>query len=615
MDLVIECFLRVRSGQRLDQAVVKDSLNVPSVVDCELECLRSRFFTCRIFSYRYGPAVIGGPLDNCQLSDWPFVELDSRRDLVEDVGYELYERGSYGHGCEVDRRPPRPPSYIPPVNNDRVPPPPQGPNKPTDELCYVGYGGPARLLPSSIRSSMRVPTEQDCKTECSRARDKFLFYCTAISFRSDSVRHHDGGPNCLLSDIDQRDLRPGLDYVHQEDHWMFAWNSLDPRCDPHSNPQTIGHYQDHFQDHLIPGPGGPEVWQRFTVSGRPCRYGTFCAENREAGFWSCELEGGDAGSFDYCCRPGHQCGYSEGFNYPWCYVGSAARDQWRPCSDRYFPYRGHPHGGPQSFPPRIPEGPNGPHHGPNGPYQGHNHPNGPYQGPNGPHEGPNGPQGPHGDPYGPPRYWPVAYLHAEGPPNSTVISPGDKQPALLLTKYDSQEGFDNYIDVNRYNYGKKMILFSPSKKNNTDIMNGSRFNSTQTHDLVRMDMKTGGSKTNQDSNKDKVLFEIVDEKDDLSSSEIINGGGDESVDLSLKASDNRRATINKLQPRLVRNDADKNKRPEVMERSVPKVWSWRDNDSDDQLPGPVEFRRKTIPRMAFVTATREVPMSITKVNK
>nr|CAD7263614.1 unnamed protein product [Timema shepardi] len=525
MDLVIECFLRVRSGQRLNQAVVKDSLNVPFVVDCELECLR------------YGPAVIGGPLDNCQLSDWPFVELDSRRDLVEDVGYELYERGSYGHGCEVDRRPPRPPSYIPPVNNDRVPPPPppQGPNKPTDELCYVGYGGPARLLPSSIRSSLRVPTEQDCKTECSRARDKFLFYCTAISFRSDSVRHHDGGPNCLLSDIDQRDLRPGLDYVHQEDHWMFAWNSLDPRCDPHSNPQTIGHYQDHFQDHLIPGPGGPEVWQRFTVSGRPCRYGTFCAENREAGFWSCELEGGDAGSFDYCCRPGHQCGYSEGFNYPWCYVGSAARDQWRPCS----------------------------------------------------------------------------------PPNSTVISPGDKQPALLLTKYDSQEGFDNYIDMNRYNYGKKMILFSPSKKNNnnTDIMNGSRFNSTPTHDLVRMDMKTGGSKTNQDSNKDTVLFEIVDEKDDLSSSEINNGGGDESVDLSLKASDNRRATINKLQPRLVRNDVDKNKRPEVMERSVPKVWSWRDNDSDDQLPGPVEFRRKTIPRMAFVTATRDVPMPVTKVNK
>ena len=53
------------------------------------------------------------------------------------------------------------------------------------------------------------------------------------------------------------------------------------------------------------------------MSGRPCRYGTQCIENREAGFWYCELEGGDAGAFDYCCRPGHQCGYSEGYNYPW----------------------------------------------------------------------------------------------------------------------------------------------------------------------------------------------------------------------------------------------------------------------------------------------------------
>jgi hypothetical protein len=60
-----------------------------------------------------------------------------------------------------------------------------------------------------------------------------------------------------------------------------------------------------------------QTWQRFTVSGRPCRYGTQCIENREAGFWYCDLEGGDAGAWDYCCRPGHQCGYSEGYNYPW----------------------------------------------------------------------------------------------------------------------------------------------------------------------------------------------------------------------------------------------------------------------------------------------------------
>lgn len=45
---------------------------------------------------------MSAPLDNCLLSDWPFFELDPRRQLVDDLGYELYERGSYGHGCEIN---------------------------------------------------------------------------------------------------------------------------------------------------------------------------------------------------------------------------------------------------------------------------------------------------------------------------------------------------------------------------------------------------------------------------------------------------------------------------------------------------------------------------------
>jgi len=50
--------------------------------------------------------------------------------------------------------------------------------------CYVGYGGPARLLPIVVRSSLDVPTELDCKAECTRARDTFSFFCTSLSFRS-----------------------------------------------------------------------------------------------------------------------------------------------------------------------------------------------------------------------------------------------------------------------------------------------------------------------------------------------------------------------------------------------------------------------------------------------
>jgi len=48
------------------------------------------------------------------------------------------------------------------------------------------------------------------------------------------------------------------------------------------------------------------------------------------------VDGGEIGSWDYCCRADHPCGYSQGFDYPWCYVGEKV-DQWRTCSDRYYP--------------------------------------------------------------------------------------------------------------------------------------------------------------------------------------------------------------------------------------------------------------------------------------
>ncbi|XP_061381409.1 uncharacterized protein LOC116776099 isoform X2 [Danaus plexippus] len=81
-------------------------------------------------------------------------------------------------------------------------------------------------------------------------------------------------------------------------------------------------------------------WRHYTVSGFPCRRGTACERNVIAGHWACEPEGGEIGSWDYCCAPTHRCGYSEGFRKPWCYVGPAS-DQWRPCSEKYYPYHQH----------------------------------------------------------------------------------------------------------------------------------------------------------------------------------------------------------------------------------------------------------------------------------
>lgn len=57
------------------------------------------------------------------------------------------------------------------------------------------------------------------------------------------------------------------------------------------------------------------VWTSFSVTGRPCKWGTRCSLWKEAGVYSCATEDGD---WDYCCRPDHHCGYSEGYSYPWC---------------------------------------------------------------------------------------------------------------------------------------------------------------------------------------------------------------------------------------------------------------------------------------------------------
>lgn len=58
-----------------------------------------------IFLSRYGSPTIGTPSDNCLLADWPIPEMDPRKHFVEDPGCELYHRGSYGHGCELDKVP------------------------------------------------------------------------------------------------------------------------------------------------------------------------------------------------------------------------------------------------------------------------------------------------------------------------------------------------------------------------------------------------------------------------------------------------------------------------------------------------------------------------------
>lgn len=64
-----------------------------------------------------------------------------------------------------------------------------------------------------------------------------------------------------------------------------------------------------------PASGGS--WRHFTVAGLPCRSDSKCEKNLVTGFYSCEIDGGEIGAWDYCCRDDHPCGYSQGFDYPW----------------------------------------------------------------------------------------------------------------------------------------------------------------------------------------------------------------------------------------------------------------------------------------------------------
>lgn len=53
------------------------------------------------FQFSYGPKTLGSIIDNCQLSDWPVRDMDKERHLIQDNAFEVYERASYGHGCEI----------------------------------------------------------------------------------------------------------------------------------------------------------------------------------------------------------------------------------------------------------------------------------------------------------------------------------------------------------------------------------------------------------------------------------------------------------------------------------------------------------------------------------
>ncbi|XP_011308110.1 uncharacterized protein [Fopius arisanus] len=396
-----ECFWRVRTGFGMPPAVVKKPTRVEGMGECQVQCVHARDFTCRSFVFRYDSSVSGLP--NCYLSDWPAVEIDPHK-MLDMEGAELYERGSFGRGCE--------PHHPIPSPDPTTPSRPALDYKPshTDEAsCYAGYDRPCKLTPYAIILTAKVDSEADCRRRCTVMRENVgrnSAPCMSFSYK---ISGDDIEDNCHMSDVPTRDLRPGLDYTHDEEYSLYVFKELEPKCvpsneyssKPYADPEDPYYYEVTPLDTSKPGesdlgyhypmphdrPSNPQderffyppelmVFNHYTVNGHPCKRGTKCERHPVAGFWSCQTEGSEPDSWEYCCEPSHQCGFSQGSSYPWCYVGGS-RDQWRPCSERYFPYSS------KSRPPR-PGGPSSKCH---------------YE----------------VDCEG--RHWPVAVLHGEAPPS------------------------------------------------------------------------------------------------------------------------------------------------------------------------------------------------------
>ncbi|XP_073813437.1 uncharacterized protein isoform X2 [Musca autumnalis] len=381
-----QCFFRAIDATRFFKSIVRDSLTVRSVGECEMECIKSTKFTCRAFAFRYGQQRHASVIDNCQLSDWPVRDMDKERHLVLDKAFDIFERASYGHGCEIQ-----------PIVDE----------KHKKSFCYLGYGSAAKLLPAAIKKVITTPSEMECKKECIRFRDTTAFKCYSFSYGSRKATF-----NCEMSDLDQTELKLNAHYTHTEDRdfWLFAWNPFDYTCRDKVNTIGGSRVNNNRRMDIFREPGDL-AWHHYSVSGKPCRRSSPCEKNLITGFYSCEIEGGEIGSWDYCCKMDHPCGYSKGFDYPWCFVGDEP-DQWRKCSDRYYPGN-HTltHSGLSVKPLKPSE-----KRKPSDSYSSAASTSEEYQKP----PRPGGLQ--NLSDFTAARLWPVTYLYSEGPPNSTEFS-------------------------------------------------------------------------------------------------------------------------------------------------------------------------------------------------
>lgn len=86
--LLPECFRLSSRRNRFRTRVIRSTLSVRNLGDCEAACIAARAFSCRSIAFKPSARE-----RNCDLSTFDLRDL-GRDDLVGDLGYDLFERRS-----------------------------------------------------------------------------------------------------------------------------------------------------------------------------------------------------------------------------------------------------------------------------------------------------------------------------------------------------------------------------------------------------------------------------------------------------------------------------------------------------------------------------------------
>ena len=83
-------------GFRLAYGIVRETLFAQDAADCENQCLLSTRFTCKTFAYKYASSGV----NNCELSNRDFRDIQRRTDLDPDRDWDVFERTRYSGECK-----------------------------------------------------------------------------------------------------------------------------------------------------------------------------------------------------------------------------------------------------------------------------------------------------------------------------------------------------------------------------------------------------------------------------------------------------------------------------------------------------------------------------------